>query len=114
RYAPGLGARNDSVVVGLRLETVGIGVAMDGVRADRQAPVLDVGLHEVVPGEEVIRGRVGAERIGLVVVLYIHVDAQAELLDVGHAGGLAGLLSRLREDGEQDRGENCDNSNYYE
>src|SRR5262249_31837086 len=47
----------------------------------------------------------------LVIVLDIQIQCLADLLQVGEAGRLPGLVSRLGEDREEERRDNGDNSN---
>src|ERR1051326_4121130 len=53
-------------------------------------------------------------RILLVIVLCVHVDSGADLLDVGQATRCAGALTSLSKDGEQNCREDGDNGDYYE
>src|SRR2546421_8433498 len=60
----------------------------------------------------IVRNRVSRRwvllRIGLVVILDIEHERRADLPSVGQAGDCACLLSRLDEDGKQNRRENRD------
>ena len=77
--------------------------------------------HPAPEGTAVLHGGAVApdvERLGLrealVIVLGIHHPGDAHLLQVGKARGGAGLVSRLGEDGEQDRSQDGYDRNHHE
>src|SRR5581483_3460745 len=79
------------------------------------AAALDVGQNGVLP-DEFLAGEPGGVvqevafgRAGLVPVLRVHQDAEADLLHVGEAGGMAGFGPRLRKNREKN---SCQNRDY--
>jgi len=61
-----------------------------------------------------VRKRAPGAGVCLVVVLRVLDLGQAELLEVGLAGGAAGVLAHLLEDRKQDGGKNGNNGNHDE
>jgi hypothetical protein len=85
-----------------------------GVGADEDLGIPDIWHQEGGPDQ---LGRPAPRAVArghehLVIVLGVHGDCQAELLDVRQAGRLPGLGSRPREDGEQNRGQDGDDGDH--
>lgn len=93
-------------------------------RADEDPFVLDVagqcrGPRDVAARRTAVGRRrvvlvVVALRIGLVVILHVHHQPGPQLLQIGGAGALPCLVSRLRKDREEDGSEYGNDRNNYE
>ena len=88
--------------------------------------VFDIGVDRVHPeGLEVVRSRICSARSGialsptperkvLIIVLSVHRDSGVQVSYVGKAARLSRFSTGLSEDREEDRRENCDNSDDHE
>ena len=84
------------------------------IRADRIIPhvgVLAGGRHRGIEGPGMMKAQMGKR---LIVVLNIDHQRGADLAHVGEAGGHPRPLARLREDREEDRGQNGNNGYHHE
>ena len=91
----------------------GPGTRIHGPRgALKDVVALDVGLQEVRPAVAPVVG--GHERQPLVIILAVHLECQRHLLRVGQARRGKCLLARLREDREENRGQDRDDRDHHE
>jgi len=87
------------------------GLAVIG--AEEHADAFGTGIDDIGPvASRAVHTAVG-QSLGeeLVCILLVLNDGQAQLLEIALAGGAAGVLANFLEDGEQNSGEYCNDSN---
>src|SRR5689334_4129453 len=112
------GALEEVIVLHIRLEDVDPVETLLGPEAElsRLRPQVAIAIEVLWASHVGLAGAVAAVAVVavgvelLIVILDIHHGGQADLLQVREAGGLARLLPRLSEDGEENGCQNRDDS----